>query len=88
MQLYWHSIPPKAPPLKTIPENRVYVSPGRADAFVGGFLAFAHGKIVSDEAHAPGIEVGQSGETFRRVGIDSPFGKVAVLVTDGHLPYP
>lgn len=63
MQLYWHATPPQAPPLKTIPENRVYVSPVRADAFINGFLAFAQGKIISDEADAPGIEVGQSGGT-------------------------
>jgi hypothetical protein len=88
MQLYWHSTAPKAAPLTTIPENHVYVSSGRAEAFIGGFLAFAHGAVTSDEAHAPGIEVGQAGVTYRRVRIDSKFGKFAVLVTDGHLPYP
>jgi hypothetical protein len=25
---------------------------------------------------------------YRRIRIDSLFGKIAVLVTDGHLPYP
>ncbi len=34
MQLYWHTTPPSYPPLKTIPENRVYVSADRATAFV------------------------------------------------------
>src|ERR1700756_1608287 len=29
MQLYWHTTPPSYAPLKTIPENRVYVSVGR-----------------------------------------------------------
>ncbi len=37
---------------------------------------------------APGLEIGRSGETYRRVRIESGFGKIAVLVTDGHLPYP
>jgi len=27
-------------------------------------------------------------DRYRRVGIDANFGKIAVLVTDGHLPYP
>src|ERR1700690_2827469 len=34
MQLYWHTTPPSYPALRTIPENRVYVSSVRADAFV------------------------------------------------------
>src|ERR1700746_27236 len=39
-QLYWHTAAPPYPPLKTVPENRVYVSPDRADAFVSSFVAF------------------------------------------------
>jgi predicted enzyme related to lactoylglutathione lyase len=88
MQLYWHTTPPAYPALKTIPENRVYVSADRADAFVHSFLAFSHGKIVSDDAHAPGVEIGRAPETYRRIRISSVFGGMAVLVTDGHLPYP
>ena len=88
MQLYWHATPPNSPPLMSIPENRVYVSPDRADTFIKDFVAFAHGKIASDEARAPGIEVGRPNESYRRVRIDSNFGKITVLVTDGHLPYP
>ena len=38
MQLYWHTTPPSYPALKTIPENRVYVSPERVQAFVHSFL--------------------------------------------------
>jgi len=30
-------------PAQTIPENRVYVSPDRVDAFLRSFLAFLHG---------------------------------------------
>lgn len=88
MQLYWHTTKANYAPLRTVPENRVYVSPDRADAFVRSFVAFAHGKIVSDVANAPGIEIGRPGSTYRHVQLESGFGKIAVLVTDGHLPYP
>jgi predicted enzyme related to lactoylglutathione lyase len=87
-QLYWHTTPPSYSPLQTIPENRVYVSPDRVDAFVRCFLAFSHGSVVSDEAQAPGVEIGRPAETYRRVRIESKFGKLTALVTDGHLPYP
>src|SRR6201984_3555724 len=88
MQLYWHTTPPSYPALQTIPENRVYVSPERATAFVKSFLAFSHGKVVSDNAHAPGIEIGRASDTYRRIRLSSVFGVMLVLVTDGHLPYP
>jgi hypothetical protein len=88
MQLYWHTTAPSYKPLETIPENRVYVSADRADDFTRGFVAFSHGKVVSDNPHAPGIEIGKPGKTYRRIRIESNFGKVAVFVTDGHLPYP
>jgi len=88
MQLYWHTTTPHYGALRSIPENRVYVSTDRVNAFVLDFLSFSHGKIASDEAGAPGIEVGQPTETYRRVRLESGFGKLVVLVTDGHLPYP
>ena len=87
-QLYWHTTAPSYTPLQTIPENRVYVSPDRVDAFVRSFLAFSHGGVVSDDARAPGVEIGRPAETYRRVRIESKFGKLTVLVTDGHLRYP
>ena len=87
-QLYWHTTAPSYTPLQTIPENRVYVSPDRVDAFVRSFLAFSHGSVVSDEAQAPGVEIGRPAETYRRVRIESKFGKLTAFVTDGHLPYP
>ena len=87
-QLYWHTTTPSYPPLQTIPENRVYVSPDRLDAFVRSFLAFSHGSVVSDDQRAPGVEIGMPAETYRRVRIESKFGKLTALVTDGHLPYP
>ena len=87
-QLYWHTTSPSYKALTTIPENRVYLSPVRASAFVKGFVTFSHGKIVSDDDQAPGIEIGKPNDTYRRIRIQSKFGKVTVLVTDGHLPYP
>jgi predicted enzyme related to lactoylglutathione lyase len=87
-QLYWHTTAPSYAPLQTIPENRVYVSPDRADEFVRSFVAFSHGSVVSNEPRAPGAEIGRPTETYRRVRIESKFGKLTVLVTDGHLPYP
>jgi predicted enzyme related to lactoylglutathione lyase len=88
MQLYWHISPPSYPGLKTIPENRVYVSPDRADAFTHSFLEFSHGKVVSDDPKAPGIEIGRASDIFRRIRITSRFGLLTVFVTDGHVPYP
>lgn len=87
-QLYWHTTPPSYPPLQTIPENRVYVSADRSEEFMRSFLAFSHGKVVSDEAHAPGVEIGRPNDNYRRIRIESKFGKLTVFVTDGHLPYP
>ncbi len=87
-QLYWHTTAPSYAPLQTVPENRVYVSQDRVDAFVSSFLAFSHGSLVSDEPRAPGVEIGRPTETYRRVRIESKFGKLTALVTDGHLPYP
>jgi predicted enzyme related to lactoylglutathione lyase len=88
MQLYVHFTKPSYAPFQNVPENRVYVSPDRADAFVRGFLAFSAGKVVSDDGQAPGIEIGRPDTTFRRIRIESAFGRLTVFVTDGHLPYP
>ena len=87
-QLYWHTTAPNYASLQTVPENRVYVSPDRVDAFVRSFVAFSHGSVVSDESRAPGLEIGRPADTYRRVRIESKFGKLTALVTDGHLPYP
>ena len=88
MQLYWHLTAPSYPALQTIPENRVYISPDRINAFTDSFLSFSHGQVLSDDAHAPGVEIGRTSDTYRRIRISSKFGLLAVLVTDGHLPYP
>jgi predicted enzyme related to lactoylglutathione lyase len=88
MQLYWHTTKPNYAPFEKIPENRVYVSTDRSEAFVQSFLAFSRGKIISQTARAPGIEIGRAGQTYTRIRIESAFGKMVVLATNGHLPYP
>lgn len=88
MQLYWHTTPPKYTPLMAVPEDRVYVSADAVSPFLRGFLAFSHGKVVSDDAKAPGVEIGVPDKTYRRIRVESGFGKLTVLVTDGRLPYP
>jgi hypothetical protein len=87
-QLYWHTTAPSYPPLATVPENRVYLSPSAVDGFLRSYSRFTGGTIVSDQPRADAGEIGLAGQTFRRIELDSPFGKTLVLVTDGHLPYP
>jgi hypothetical protein len=88
MQLYVHFTPPKYEPLEAVPETRCYLSRDSADAFVHGILGFSRGRIISDDTRADGAELGKPGEVFRRIRLDSRFGKLQVNVTDGHLPYP
>jgi hypothetical protein len=88
MQLYWHTIAPSYEPLRTVPENRVYVSEYSAGSFVSAFLKFSQGKVVSDDKNAPGVEIGRPTDSYRRIRLESQFGKMTVFVTDGHLPYP
>jgi predicted enzyme related to lactoylglutathione lyase len=87
-QIYWHTTPPSYAPFQAVPENRVYVSPLRSAAFVKSYLRFSHGKVVSDEPKAAGAEIGRAGDTYRRIRVESKFGKLTAFVTDGHLPYP
>ena len=88
MQLYWHTTAPSYPTLQTIPENRIYISPDRAEAFIHSFLVFSQGRVLFDDAHAPGVEIGRTSDTYRRVRMSSKFGLLTLFVTDGHLPYP
>ncbi|WP_414696606.1 glyoxalase [Paraburkholderia sp.] len=88
MQLYWHTNAPSYGPLETVPDNRVYVSSQSADNFIRRFVRFSHGKVVSDNRHADGSEIGRPGEAIRRVRITSGFGNMLVFATDGKLPYP
>ncbi len=88
MQLYWHTKAPSYAPLERVPDNRVYVSKYEAGNFIGRFLRFSHGRIVSDDRRVDGAELGKPGESIRRVRIESGFGNMLVFVTDGKLPYP
>ena len=88
MQLYWHTTKPSYAAFETVPDNRVYVSAERADAFTHSFLRFSHGRVVSDDVKAAGVEIGRPKDTYRRIRIESVFGKMTVFATDGHLPYP
>jgi predicted enzyme related to lactoylglutathione lyase len=88
MQLYWHTTPPNYTPFVAVPEDRVYVSADAVAAFLRSFLAFSHGRLVSDDEKAPGAEIGMPDKTYRRVRLESGFGKLTLLVTDGHLLYP
>ncbi len=88
MQLYWHTSAPSYPPLATVPENRIYVSSDEADIFVRDFNLFSGGRVVADDPAAPGLEIGRPNDSYRRINLESAFGKIVVLVTDGHLPWP
>jgi hypothetical protein len=88
MQLYWHFTPPSYEPLQSVPENRVYVSRDRADNFVNAFVHFSRGKVTADNWHTNAGEIGKPGQTFRRIRVESKFGKMQIMATDGQLPYP
>jgi hypothetical protein len=87
-QLYWHTAKSTSAPLEHVPENRIYLPVQSVDAFVKAFVAFAHGKVVSDDRKASAVEIGRRSGTYRRIRIVSGFGKATVLVTDGHLDWP
>lgn len=87
MQLYWHFKASTNPPLAVAPENRIYLSPDAADAFVKDFLRFAGGRVISDEAAAPGAALGRSAP-FRRIRLETGFGPLLLMVTNGQLPFP
>jgi hypothetical protein len=88
MQLYWHFTPPSYESLQFVPENRIYVAPDRIDNFVHAFLHFSRGKLISDDWHVDGGELGTPGKPYRRIRIESKFGKMQVMATDGQLLYP
>src|SRR5277367_996710 len=80
MQVYIHTTPPSYEKLQTIPENRVYLSKGKADEFMQDFLRFSRGKVVSEDSHAPGVEIGRPSDIYRSVKIESLFGKMNIIV--------
>jgi predicted enzyme related to lactoylglutathione lyase len=88
MQLYWHTTAPSYGALTTVPENRVYVSREKATEFVRRFLEFSHGTVRADVPNAPGVEIGKPEGSYHSLLLESRFGKMNVIATDGHLPWP
>jgi predicted enzyme related to lactoylglutathione lyase len=88
LQLYWHTIKPSYAPLATVPENRIYLTRAAADAFVAAWLRFSHGQILFDDAAASGALIGRPDTKVRQIRINSGFGKMLVLASDGALPWP
>jgi hypothetical protein len=70
-QLYWHTTAPSYASLQMVPENRVYVSAYAVKAFTTSFLKFSHGEVISDDAYAPGVEIGRPTDTYRRIRVQS-----------------
>lgn len=87
MQLYWHTKTPDYKALEHVPDNRIYLPAQSADAFVKAWVAFAHGKVESDDRAAPASEVGGKG-VYRRIRVTSGYGKATLFVTDGHVSWP
>ena len=87
-QLYWHTTKPSYAAFAFVPENRVFISPDGADAFVKSFVEFSGGHIVRDDAEADGAEVGKASYKFRRLAVESTFGRLTIFVTNGILPFP
>ena len=88
MQIYWHTAKPSYPALTHVPDNRVYLTPDAAPAFLQHWLAFSHGHILRDTPKAPGEQIGQTGKTYRRIELTSGYGRMVVIVSDGQLPWP
>jgi hypothetical protein len=88
MQLYWHTVKPNYAPLATIPENRVYLTPDAADAFLKSWGGYSHAKVVEDTSSGDGTEIGEPGKTYRRVRLSSGYGEMTVMVSDGQIPWP
>jgi hypothetical protein len=88
MQLYWHTAKPNYPASTSIPESRIYLTEDSADAYVAAWRRFAHATVVSDDRAASGNEIGRPGSSFRRIRMESGYGRTTVLVTDGKLPWP
>jgi hypothetical protein len=75
MQLYWHTAAPSYAALEHVPENRVYVSPDRADVFVRDFVAFSHGRVVTDEAKAMARKLAGRARAFGGFGSSQRLGR-------------
>ncbi len=88
MQIYWHTAKPNYPALHTVPENRVYLTPDAADAFVKSWTGFAHAKVVADDKAADGNDIGRPGTRYRRIRMAAGYGNTTVIVSDNQLPWP
>ena len=88
MQLYWHTAAPNYAPLTTTPENRLYLTADAADRFVAAWKSFSRGAVISDDAKAPGAEIGKLEGTYRRIRLTSGFGRMTIAVSDGALAWP
>ena len=75
---------------ETVPENRVYVSPDAGRRLRQQLPAFlATERSYRTTRGAPGVGNRPCRKTpIVASGSRSVFGKMTVLVTDGHLPYP
>lgn len=87
-QLYWHTTAPSYPALHTVPDNRIYLSPGDVEPFLRSYGEFTGATVDSDEPAADGGLLGVPGTTFRQIHLSGPLGNTMVSVTDGHLRYP
>jgi hypothetical protein len=88
VQLYTPRQKPHYPAFERIPEEHVYISAERAETFVTAFKEFAEANVVSDDRAAPGVDIGRPNDSYRRIRLESEFGKLTLFVTDGQLPYP
>jgi hypothetical protein len=88
MQIYWHTTRPDYPTLTTVPENRIYLTPDAADAFVRSWTRFAYARVTSDDKAADGGGIGRPGTTYRRIRLTSGYGEMAVHVSDNQIPWP
>ena len=81
MQFYWCNSPPTAPPLVTIPEQRVYISTERADSFVTSFLRFSKGEVISDDGEATVLVEPFESEGREAAMVQFPGGYIAEIHT-------
>ena len=83
MQL--HAVKPSYEPFHTVPESDIRFD-GPSRCLRSRLRALLSRRVVADDPSAPGVEIGRPSDVFRRVRIESDFGKVTINVTDGHLP--
>ncbi|WP_265443717.1 hypothetical protein [Flexivirga meconopsidis] len=76
------------PELTHIPEARIYLGPLTIDPFLAAFTTLTRGTVQTDDPVADGAEVGMPDTTIRRVTYESGYGRLLVLETNGHQPYP